>query len=306
MNCLTIRPLLAAYLDHELNASERGEVERHLAMCAECQAELNALVATQRYTRTTFQEMATASVSPAYAWQRLQTRLSQEQRRPFEALLIWWEGQIRFYPVQTAATALIVLAFAMIATFYGLNGGNSLGMGVKQAETSPSIVRSEKTPTPTRTVTLTPQATGTPLPSGTPPPTRTAASTPTLRAETNVPLEPTPNRIIRTTSTPLFTPTRVVVTPTEAPLPTQALPSTGTPTVTVTVTPTFTATAEPVPATEIPIPATEEPVPATEIPIPATEEPIPATEIPIPATEEPVPATEIPIPATPTREGFQG
>jgi hypothetical protein len=78
MTCLTIQPLLTAYLDHELSDTERATVEAHVASCPECQAEVRALEITQRHTGATFRTMATTYVSPPDAWQRLQARLTSE------------------------------------------------------------------------------------------------------------------------------------------------------------------------------------------------------------------------------------
>jgi anti-sigma factor RsiW len=43
MNCKTVRPLLSAYLDRELDGNASLDVREHVHRCPECEAELNGL-----------------------------------------------------------------------------------------------------------------------------------------------------------------------------------------------------------------------------------------------------------------------
>lgn len=52
MDCNEARPLLSAAIDRELSAAEALRVEQHLATCAECRREAQALRAVSQVTRT--------------------------------------------------------------------------------------------------------------------------------------------------------------------------------------------------------------------------------------------------------------
>lgn len=78
MNCRDLEPQLTPYLDGELIAEARGEVEAHLAACAPCAQ----LVERERHALRTFREAARAG-SPA-APESLKTRLFESVRRDAE------------------------------------------------------------------------------------------------------------------------------------------------------------------------------------------------------------------------------
>ena len=75
-----IGDLLAGYLDNELSADEKQQVDAHLAVCRECRRDLEALKAAQRSLRQALTSKASGVAPPPQAWSRLQPEL--EAPRP--------------------------------------------------------------------------------------------------------------------------------------------------------------------------------------------------------------------------------
>jgi hypothetical protein len=88
MSADPFRDKLIAYLDGQLNASERSELEKHLEKCDGCQRELEALRAALNLTR--------ADVPPRFAGVRWEV--------PSSRSFPWW----RWVWVPAAAAALIL------------------------------------------------------------------------------------------------------------------------------------------------------------------------------------------------------
>jgi hypothetical protein len=77
MKCQNVREYLLAYLDNEINSSERMLIQSHLAGCDSCQAELTTLSATRsRVSQFLVKRAAQAAPSPQ-ALSHLQAKLAQ-------------------------------------------------------------------------------------------------------------------------------------------------------------------------------------------------------------------------------------
>jgi len=72
--------LLAAYLDNEVTAAQRRQIEAHLAGCRQCQQELTALKKAQDAVRQAFRSKAAEVDPPDRAWTQLLPDL--EGQRP--------------------------------------------------------------------------------------------------------------------------------------------------------------------------------------------------------------------------------
>ena len=72
-DCFLIRRRLSRYLDGELSDRKAVRVERHLAGCAACQAELDAYHRTVRFVGGSRTE-----APPAGSWDRLEARLEED------------------------------------------------------------------------------------------------------------------------------------------------------------------------------------------------------------------------------------
>lgn len=120
-DCDAMTPRLDALLDNELTPAERDEVERHLAACPDCQAELAALRAIQVEARALPRSIAP---SPAL-WRGIERRLGPVPLAPRRAIAL------RPLPLVAAAIALVLLG----ATLAELRprGGVSTTFAAEQA-----------------------------------------------------------------------------------------------------------------------------------------------------------------------------
>ncbi len=75
MDCKHVTDLLVPYLDGEVGAAERSEIEAHLAGCEKCRRELESVRRTQRVLRASFSSKAGNAEPPARAWEDLQPGL---------------------------------------------------------------------------------------------------------------------------------------------------------------------------------------------------------------------------------------
>lgn len=80
MNCKDVNNKLLFYLENELPDSEKLSVELHLANCAVCRQELEALAGTQNLLRQGFQALDTKTV-PSWKWVELEQRLTAQNER---------------------------------------------------------------------------------------------------------------------------------------------------------------------------------------------------------------------------------
>jgi len=74
MDCNSISELLAAYLDGEVTAKEREQIQEHLPACPQCRRELEALTATRDGLRQALKETAAGATPPAESWDRIKQR----------------------------------------------------------------------------------------------------------------------------------------------------------------------------------------------------------------------------------------
>jgi anti-sigma factor RsiW len=75
-----LEELLSGYIDEQLTADERARVEQHLAECAACRAELDAL----RELKTAVREARltqTMDVTPEFFWSQVRRHIEQEETR---------------------------------------------------------------------------------------------------------------------------------------------------------------------------------------------------------------------------------
>jgi anti-sigma factor RsiW len=75
-----LEELLSGYVDDQLTAEERARAEQHLAECAACRAELEAL----RELKAAVREVKVAhtmEVSPEFFWSQVKRRIVDEEKR---------------------------------------------------------------------------------------------------------------------------------------------------------------------------------------------------------------------------------
>jgi predicted anti-sigma-YlaC factor YlaD len=75
MDCDNVSRLLAAYLDNEVTAEERRQIDAHLAVCRRCRKELDDLAAAQNSLRRALKEVTTDTGAPRDTWKQIETGL---------------------------------------------------------------------------------------------------------------------------------------------------------------------------------------------------------------------------------------
>lgn len=118
MTCEDCREILSIYIDEELPASERAEIERHLAECSECAAELERLTEMMAQLRETSQREM-----PVDAAARLDDAISAALRERQAASVPspgrgpevepWWRWFLR-PAFGGVAASMAVLVFAVV------------------------------------------------------------------------------------------------------------------------------------------------------------------------------------------------
>ncbi len=78
MKCENVRKLLVAYLDGEVSRSESRLIQRHVAECQQCRAEIAALRETQNRVRAEFKVMLTEAVPSDRAWTQINAQIGDE------------------------------------------------------------------------------------------------------------------------------------------------------------------------------------------------------------------------------------
>ncbi len=116
-NCPFIRRQLSRYLDAELCDRRAAAVERHLANCASCQRELDALVAATRFVAS-----GREASPPADAWSRLEARLTERGVHGFGETGLRFRTAARiggrpFWDRRLAAAAVVVLVAGSLLAF---------------------------------------------------------------------------------------------------------------------------------------------------------------------------------------------
>jgi hypothetical protein len=87
MNCRQTKELFPAYLDNEINPSERRLIQAHLAGCNACQRELALLSRTRNLVSQSLNIRAAQTAPSPQALSRLQARLADEALRPHLRLI---------------------------------------------------------------------------------------------------------------------------------------------------------------------------------------------------------------------------
>lgn len=87
MNCQQTKELLPAYLDNEVNPSERRLIQAHLAGCKACQRDLALLSRTRNRVSQSLNIRAADAAPSPQALSRLQARLAGEAQRPSSRLM---------------------------------------------------------------------------------------------------------------------------------------------------------------------------------------------------------------------------
>ena len=122
MKCEQVNELLLAYLDEQVSAEQRAEIEAHLAGCEACAAEREALAALRADLSATVGAAGAAITLPAAAEARIAAHLEAELQKtqapgPLAALSGWFR---RWGFVLAGATAaVLVLACVGVALLSG-------------------------------------------------------------------------------------------------------------------------------------------------------------------------------------------
>jgi len=108
MDCQHVRPLLAGYLDRQLDPVEHAEVDRHLAACEDCRQAL----ALQRRVRQVLGEAAQATPLPADLAARVRVRLPRAES-PRPVATAWWQRPWLGLSIGALAGALVGVALTL-------------------------------------------------------------------------------------------------------------------------------------------------------------------------------------------------
>lgn len=120
-NCKKICDLLAAYLDGETTAEERGYIDIHMEECPQCRRELETLRFTQAGLREIFMARATNAEPSLQAWSHIKAQIEEEERRP--SGFSRWLNRNLIWQVSVAAAGIVIIIFA--ASVWQFGGMNS-------------------------------------------------------------------------------------------------------------------------------------------------------------------------------------
>jgi anti-sigma factor RsiW len=109
MDCKDVSRLMAAYLDNEVTAEERRQIEAHLAGCPRCRKELADMAAAQDSLRRAFKETASEAGVPRDTWKQIQPGL--EINRP-SFLFLFRTRRRRL--IATIILAIIVITLGIL------------------------------------------------------------------------------------------------------------------------------------------------------------------------------------------------
>jgi len=118
MNCQQIKELLPAYLDDEVNPSERRLIQAHLAGCNACHRDLALLSQTRNLVSQSLNIRAADAAPSPQVLSRLQTRLADEALRPHLRLSAWFKRSAPFvFRAQTTSQGKLTMKtkFALFA-----------------------------------------------------------------------------------------------------------------------------------------------------------------------------------------------
>ena len=118
MNCQQTKELLTAYLDNEINPSERRLMQAHLAGCESCQRDLALLSQTRNLVSQSLNIRAAQTAPSPQALSRLQARLADEAQRPQSRLMACFKRSAPFaFRVQPNSQGKLTMKtkFALLA-----------------------------------------------------------------------------------------------------------------------------------------------------------------------------------------------
>jgi hypothetical protein len=134
MKCEECTPLIEEYVDGELGAREAERLTAHLALCAQCAQEADALRSEQeiyaRYQRE-------VEVTPAL-WQAVRAQIEEEKKARPSNIVAGWRGWLaetfgtraRLRPAFTMALVLLALGIAAFAVFKPLSARRAQPLAV--------------------------------------------------------------------------------------------------------------------------------------------------------------------------------
>ena len=136
MKCRETNKLFTAYLDNEVTARKRENMQAHLASCPDCRREMETLSVTKAKLRRAF-KMVTDEANPSdAAWAQLREQVLNEKEKEMVRVLpareTWWErmGRVSLIPRRLTsrnATAgllavIVIASLAVTVTMFTRNG----------------------------------------------------------------------------------------------------------------------------------------------------------------------------------------
>ena len=121
MDCKDVSRLMAAYLDNEVTAEERRQIEAHLAGCLRCRKELADMAAAQNSLRRAFKETASETPLPRDTWKQIQPGL-EEINRPSFLFLFRTRRRRLIATVILAAIIITLVILWVLGVLPGLRG----------------------------------------------------------------------------------------------------------------------------------------------------------------------------------------
>ncbi|MBA3872910.1 MAG: zf-HC2 domain-containing protein [Anaerolineae bacterium] len=86
MNCRDLRPLLARYVDGEVEGYEQTLIQQHLMSCKTCAAAVSELKMARQRVQREIKNWAASAVPPATARERLLAKLAAEKDTPVQTV----------------------------------------------------------------------------------------------------------------------------------------------------------------------------------------------------------------------------
>ncbi len=143
--CKDVNTKLFFYINNELSRTQRQAVESHLAGCARCRKELEALAATQNLLREGFQTISGKTI-PLWVWIEIEQRLTPSLNRtrssrfsgvmPRIKSLVVWQPRWRLI-LSTVLAVAVVISTALVTT--GLLGPSPEVLAAQIATGDPGV-----------------------------------------------------------------------------------------------------------------------------------------------------------------------
>ena len=86
MNCRDLRPLLARYVDGEVEGYEQTLIRQHLMSCKTCAAAVSELKMARQRVQREIKRWAASAVPPATARERLLAQLAADKVAPMQTV----------------------------------------------------------------------------------------------------------------------------------------------------------------------------------------------------------------------------